>query len=139
MVLQIIFNLVSPENKAAFRKLENFEKKKIITQLHREFNQIYIYRYIWAAANTDTWGWWWHYNIYNTYNIYIILTCIYSIYEKLQRLTLGGGGDIASAAAPSGVGEHLVGGAVDVEGGAVLLHGNGGHRILAGNTQFNLL
>ena len=37
---RIILNLVSPENKAIFRKLENLEKKKIGTQLHCEFNQI---------------------------------------------------------------------------------------------------
>ena len=42
---RIILNLVSPENKALFRKLENLEKKKIGTQLHCEFNQIYIYIY----------------------------------------------------------------------------------------------
>ena len=40
---RIVLNLISPENKSLFRKLENFEKKKISTQLHREFNQIYIY------------------------------------------------------------------------------------------------
>ena len=42
---RIILNLVSPENKALFRKLENLEKKKICTRLHCEFNQIYIYIY----------------------------------------------------------------------------------------------
>ena len=35
-------NLVYPENKATFYKLEDFEKKKFSTQLHREFNQTYI-------------------------------------------------------------------------------------------------
>ena len=40
---RIILNLVSPENKAIFRKLENLEKKKIGTQLHCDFNQIYVY------------------------------------------------------------------------------------------------
>ena len=39
---RIVLNLISPENKSLFRKLENLEKKKINTQLHREFNQIYI-------------------------------------------------------------------------------------------------
>ena len=43
---KIIFNLVSLENKLTFRKLENFEKKKIRTHLHREFNQIYMDTYI---------------------------------------------------------------------------------------------
>ena len=37
---RIVLNLISPENKSLFRKLENLEKKKINTQLHREFNQI---------------------------------------------------------------------------------------------------
>ena len=37
---RIVLNLISPENKSLFRKLENFEKKKISTQLHRECNQI---------------------------------------------------------------------------------------------------
>ena len=36
---RIILNIVSPENKATFRKLENIEKKTISTQLHREFNK----------------------------------------------------------------------------------------------------
>ena len=39
---RIVLNLVSPENKTLFRKLENVEKIKIGTQLHSEFNQIYI-------------------------------------------------------------------------------------------------
>ena len=43
---RIVLNLISPENKSLFRKLENLEKKKINTQLHREFNQIYIYIHI---------------------------------------------------------------------------------------------
>ena len=42
---KIILNLVSPENKAIFRKLENLEKKKIGTQMNRELNQIYLYTY----------------------------------------------------------------------------------------------
>ena len=37
---RVVLNLISPETKSLFRKLENFEKKKINIQLHREFNQI---------------------------------------------------------------------------------------------------
>ena len=33
---RIVLNLVSPENKTLFRKLENVEKIKIGTQLHSE-------------------------------------------------------------------------------------------------------
>ena len=40
VVWRIILNLVSPENKSLFRRLENFEKNKVSNQLHREFNQI---------------------------------------------------------------------------------------------------
>ena len=39
---RIILNLVSPDNKLIFCKLENFEKKKISTQLHRELNQTFL-------------------------------------------------------------------------------------------------
>ena len=37
---RIILNLVSPENKPTFRRLEYFEKKKISVQLYSEFNQM---------------------------------------------------------------------------------------------------
>ena len=45
---RIIFNSFSPENKATFRKLEDFEKKEISNQLHCKFNQIYICTYIYT-------------------------------------------------------------------------------------------
>ena len=39
---RIVLNLVSLENKSRFRKVENFEKNKINTEIHRDFNQIYL-------------------------------------------------------------------------------------------------
>ena len=39
-LFRIALNLVSLGNKATFHKLENFERKKISTELHREFIQI---------------------------------------------------------------------------------------------------